>query len=77
MSFCPSSGRRWLCTPSKEKLPACFDGLSEEDKAKQDEALDKMSDEERKAYFDMVEKETAITEDIQDVAKKNGAELQG
>ena len=63
--------------PSKEKLPACFDGLSEEAKAKQYEALDKMSDEERKAYFDIVEKEPAITEDVQDVAKKNGAELQG
>lgn len=29
--------------PLKEKLPACFDGLSEEAKAKQYEALDKMS----------------------------------
>lgn len=61
----------------KEKLPACFDGLSEESKAKQYEALDKMSDEEKKAYFDIIEKEPAITADVQDVANKNGGELQG
>lgn len=63
--------------PLKEKLSACFDGLSEEAKAKQYEALDKMSDEERKAYFDIIEKESAITADVQDVANKNGGELQG
>lgn len=63
--------------PSKEKLPTCFDGLSEESKTKQYEALDKMSDEERKAYFDIIEEEPAITADVQDVANKNGGELQG
>lgn len=63
--------------PQKGKLPACFDGLSEESKAKQYEALDKMSDEEKKAYFDIIEKEPAITADVQDVANKNGGELQG
>lgn len=63
-------------TPKKE-LPDCFDGLSEESKSKQYEALDKMTDEERKAYFDIVEKEPAITADVQDVADKNSAELQG
>lgn len=34
-------------TPKKE-LPSCFSGLSEESKAKQYEALDKMSDEEKR-----------------------------
>ena len=29
-----------------------------------------MTDEERKAYFDIVEKEPAITADVQDVADK-------
>ncbi len=61
----------------KQKLPACFDGLSDEAKAKQLEALDKMSNEEKKAYFDIIEKEPAITADVQDVAQKNGGELQG
>lgn len=63
--------------PLKEKLSACFDELSEESKAKQFEALDKMSNDERKAYFYIIEKEPAITKDVQDVANKNGGELQG
>jgi len=63
--------------PSERDLPACFDGLSEASKQKQSEALDKMSDEERKAYFSIIEKEPAITADVQDVADKNGGELQG
>lgn len=61
----------------KQELPSCFSGLSEESKAKQYEALDKMSKEEKKAYFDIIEKEPKITADVQDVANKNGAELQG
>ena len=61
----------------KQELPSCFSGLSEESKAKQYEALDKMPEEEKKAYFDIIEKEPKITADVQDVANKNGAELQG
>lgn len=60
-----------------EKLPECFDGLSDEAKAKQIDALDKMSESERSEYYKIIEKEPAITSDVQDVADKNGAELQG
>ena len=63
--------------PTKKELPACFDGLSDVAKAKQCEALDKMTDEEKKAYMDIIEKEPAITADVKDVTSKNGGELQG
>lgn len=58
-------------------LPACFDGLSEEKRAKQIEALGKMTPEEREEYLSIVEKEAAITADAQSIADKNGAELKG
>ena len=62
---------------SKHELPACFDKMSDESKAKQVEALGKMSADEKNSYFDIIEREPAITNDVKNVAEKNMAELQG
>lgn len=62
---------------AKQELPECFSGLSDEAKQKQSEALGKMSDTERQAYLDVVEKEPKITADVQDITNANGGELQG
>ena len=50
---------------------------SETPKVHDVDVLSKMSDEERKAYSDIIAKEPAITNDVKSVAELSGGELQG
>ncbi len=61
-----------------KELPSCFDHLDDSKKTKELAALNKMTPEERKAYYDILEKEPSITAEVKSVAENNGAkELAG
>ncbi len=74
---CVDKGQKYDEILSNNELPECFDNLSEAVKASQLDVLNRMSDEEREAYYGIIEKEPAITVDVQAVAEKNNGELQG
>lgn len=59
------------------KIESYLESLPEEDRAKQAAALDKMTAEERAVYAQNLENEPQITAAMQEIAEKNGGELQG
>ena len=61
----------------EEKINEYLESLSEKDRAKQIEALSKMTEDERSVYAENLENEPQITATMEEIAQNNGAELAG